>query len=228
MNEKTGCPTGQVKTRGICIPEGTPIPEKVLNPPYSGDARYFIDHQKKRIIPAVVRPSGKGWYHIRVGRYGEKTRNPGASIRSILHEHYPGFHDAQGLFADMNYHSSKNSGTPGKIGTYGTHDYNKDFSLYRPLGKYKLETPVKTENKKDFGKEIDTVTLHEWDYTVIDWIPGENKDDPIKLQVRRKIDNPVTGTDKTIFTSQTLPLSKKDEAYKIFNEQIEKAKRRKT
>lgn len=207
-------------------PRGTfPVNGKCRNVPYSDKVHFYANHKDKTIITAKTKYVGKGWYDVRVGNHFEKTRHGEGSLHwKLMRENYPGHDNEISLFSELSYHSSLGQSKAGKVGNYGTNDYNKDFSVYKKIARYKLLQPVKTQVKTKFGKEIDKVTVHQWRYIVIDWIP-KGRDKPVTLQIKDTVHNPLTDKEETLFKSKEIPLSKKQEAFKLFNKRVADAKR---
>lgn len=213
-----------MKDAEVC-PKGTfPVNGECRNVPYDENVKFYADNKNKTIVTTQIEDLGKGWYDVRVGNYHKKTRGGEGSVKQdLLNKHYPGHDDEISLFSELSYHSAIGQGEVGKVKRYGTHDYNKDFSVYKKIAKFRLLQPVKTREKKRFGKEVDAVDVHKWRYVVIDWIP-KGKDN-IALQVRDTVKDPITDEDEVLFKSKEIPVSKKQEAFKLFNNRVSLAKK---
>lgn len=205
------CPTGFFPIDGKC--------EEI---PYASKVRFYADHADKTIIHTHTEYVGKGWRDVRVGNHHEKTRRGEGSIKyNLMDKYYPKHDDELSLFSETSYHSSLNQGTAGKIDTYGTHEYNKDFSVYKDAGEYELLQPVKTESPKEFAKVINKVNLQKWRYVVLNWKPDGND---VLLFVKDTIHDPIRDTEKVLFKSKEFPLADKNKAIDIFNKRVKDAK----
>lgn len=194
--------------------------------PYASKVKKYVNPKTKKIITSEVKDSGKGWFTIRVGSRQSRVRgynNIGMERRNLLDRYYPEYQPIS-LFSETSYHSSLSQGNQGKIGTYGTEKYTLDFSTYKPIGKFKLEQPVKTESPQQFGKVLDEVQINQWRYVVIDWIP-QGRGKPVLLQVKDTIDNPITGEKRTLYKSKKFKESELNKVKRIFNERVREAKR---
>jgi hypothetical protein len=194
--------------------------DSIWGVPYADKVKFYADHDTKKIINVQRTYTGKGWYDIRVGSHTMKTRNPVSDTNKLLEEHYPTYTETS-LFSETSYHSALTQGKAGKIDTYGTNEYNKDISFYKPLGEYQLLQPVKTTSKQEFGKVIEKVMISQWRYIVIDWIPENGK---IYLQVKDTIHDPIKGEDKVLYKSKKFSESQKEEVYELFNQRVEEAR----
>ena len=213
FDEVMKCPKGTFKVDGEC-----------RDIPYQDKVKFYADNKNKTIITTHTEYLGKGWYDVRVGNHHKKTRGNETSVKQeLLQKHYPGHDEEISLFSELSYHSSIGQDKVGKVSKYGTNDYNKDFSIYKKIAKFKLLQPVKTEEKKRFGKEVDAVDVHKWRYVVIDWMP-KGKDD-IALQVRDTVKDPITDEDEVLFKSKEIPVSKKQDAFKLFEKRVAMAKK---
>jgi hypothetical protein len=113
----------------------------------------------------------------------------------------------------LSYHSDLTQGKQGTIQKYGTHDYTIELSKYKALKTYALEYPVLTTQKDNTGNKIESVTVYDWDYLVLNWIP--NKD--IQYQVTHKIIHPFRDSD-ILFQSSVMDDSQK--AIELFNSMV--------
>lgn len=200
-----------------------PVEKKCEQVPYADKVKFYVDQNKKTIITSDVKYLGKGWTEIRVGNHAEKTRaDPLTTRNRLLTEYYPHHNKEISTFSELSYHSAIGQDKVGKIDTYGTKDYMKDFSIYKKEGKYTLLQPVKTLTKKDFGKEIKKLDMHQWRYVVVNWTPKGSK---TVLVVKDTVHNPITGKEKVLYESKELPESKKNEAIKLFLRRVNEAKK---
>jgi hypothetical protein len=194
--------------------------------PYSSEVKKYINPKTKKIITSEIIDSGKGWYTIRVGSKQSTIRgyhNRQSEINKLLKMHYPNYQSVS-LFSETSCHSALTKGEVGKVGRYGTSPYTLDFSAYKPIGKYKLEQPVRTESSREFGQVLDEVQINQWRYVVIDWIPqGQNK--PILLQVKDTIHDPITGKEQVLFKSKKFKESELNKVKRIFYDRVKEARR---
>ena len=132
---------------------------KYVNVPYASEVRFYADPKTKEIIHFQTKWLGKGWYAIyKNGKLVEKTRNPTYKV--------PKNYKKVSLFSETSYHSSL--GKKPRITKYGMEDYTLQFSKYKPLGVYKLQSPIKTELKSKFGKPIKKVKLQKYYFVDIE------------------------------------------------------------
>lgn len=213
MKDAKVCPKGTFAVNNTCRPV-----------PYADKVHFYADTKNKTIVTARTKYVGKGWHDVRVGNHHEKVRRgEGSAKYRLLNAYYPTHKDDVSLFSELSYHSSIGQNEVGKVTNYGTSDYTKDFSVYKKIARFKLLQPVKTQVKKDFGKEVNAVTVHKWRYVAIDWRP--NKKGDVTLFVEDKIKDPITGKDKTLFVSKEIPLSNKQEAFRLFDKRVAEAKK---
>jgi hypothetical protein len=194
--------------------------------PYASEVRKYVNPQTKTIITSDVKDKGKGWFTVRVGSRQSTVRGYNrieSEREKLLQKHYPNY-DPVSLFSETSYHSSLTQGNQGKVTSYGTEPYTKQFSAFKPIDTFRFEQPVKTESPQNFGDVLEEVQINQWRYVVIDWIPqGIGKS--VLLQVRDTIDNPLTGEKRVLFKSKKFKESEKDKVYKIFNQRVNEAKR---
>ena len=180
--------------------------------PYADDVTFYANKDKKSIITVQRTPLNQGWYMVRVGEHSKKSRD--TNIIPMLRNYYPNYVRIS-LFAETSYHSKTGDET-GKITKYGTNDYTLQYSSYKPLEKYKLEQPIKTQTKENFGKVLHEVELSEWTYFVLNWIPEE----PIKFQIEHSISTPFD--EENIFKSKIY--TDKEEAITEFKKYVKEHK----
>ena len=183
------------------------------NAPYASDTIFFANKRTKKIVPVINAFTGKGWWEHTVGEYRGKSRSKSGYL-SILNKYYPSYKEIS-LFSETSYHSGYNK--KGKITTYGTKDYTLQYSTYKPLAKYTIITPVKTNLQSSFGKPIKSVTLQEWNYIVLEWFPTT----PITLAIKHSKSTPF-GDEKTIFKSKKYKLTEKADVIKAFRAYVKK------
>lgn len=185
--------------------------------PYSDEVKSFANPHTKEIMWIKRDYLGKGWYATYVnGKLLEKSRNPKSSYEIV-----PQNFKEISLFSEMNYHSGLNE--KGKITNYGTNDYTLQYSDYNPKGVYKFQSPLKSGNKKEFGKVKNEVELQEWNYVVLDWKPVGNTS---KLQIKHNIYSPFE-KEKNIYTSREYDLSEKKQAISDFKDYVKKIQEKK-
>lgn len=186
------------------------------NIPYSNEVSIFANPNTKEIMWIKRDYLGKGWYATTInGKLVDKSRNVGSSYKYV-----PEGYKEISLFSEMNYHSPLGQKESGKITRYGTHDYTLQYSDYKPLGKYKFQSPLKTGRKDEFGKVKNEVELQKWNYIVLNWIPEK---EGTKLQITHKTSTPY-GEEKEIYKSKIYNISEKDKAVKDFREYVAKVK----
>jgi hypothetical protein len=182
--------------------------------PYQDEVKTFANPKTKEIMWIKREDAGKGWTNTYVnGKLIEKTRNPESSYKLVPQD----FKEVS-LFSEMSYHSGLNE--KGKITKYGTNDYTLEYSDYTPIDNYRLQSPLKSQNKKEFGEVKKDVQLQKWNYVVLDWKPEGDK---VKLQIKHKTSTPF-GEEKEIFKSKEYDLSEKDKAISDFKEYVKKVK----
>ena len=188
----------------------TKLQSNIVVVPFADEVTFYANPYTKEILHKNTEYAGKGWYNVFMnGRLVEKTRNPHFEVPT-------GFKKVD-LFSETSYHSGKNDKR--KITRYGTHDYTIQYSGYKPIGKYKLQSPVKTQLKKQFGKEINSVQLQKWNYMALNWRP---EGDTTKLFIEHNIHTPFDK--KEIYKSKEYDISEKKQAMKDFREYVEKHK----
>jgi hypothetical protein len=184
--------------------------------PYQDAVSSYANPDTKEIMWIKTENIGKGWEAIYVnGKLVKKSRSG-----TFLGSYVPKGFKKVSLFSEMSYHSALTQGKKGKITRYGTHDYNLDYSDFKPIGKYKLLSPLKTNSKKEFAEVKNEVELQKWNYIVLNWKPEENT---TKLQIEHKIKTPY-GEDKEIYKSRVYDISEKNQAVKDFRNYVAKVK----
>ncbi len=181
------------------------------NPEYD-KSNFFISPNKKEIITSNKVILGRNMCIARTGNFATKERN--CSTEKLKDIYYPEYQKVS-LFDEMSYHGANSQGQ-GKIKKYGGNDYNLQFTKLTPSIKdVKFDTPVKTNNKKEFLKEKKSVTLNRKDYVVIDWEPKGNS---ISLSVKQTQENAL-GREKVVFKSPEYDVKDKDEVIEklLFN-----------
>ena len=139
------------------------------------------------------------------------TKNDIPRIEQLLRKEYGSGAKPISLFQSLSFHRGKS----GVITNYGTEDYTLQFTDRKPIKKYRLVSPVKSNRKADYGKKITQVTVYEWNYIVLSWIPEKN----IKLQVKQTVKYP-DGTYKVLFKSKIFNMSEKKDAIKLFKDKV--------
>lgn len=186
---------------------------------------YYANREKKSIIVVETTPKGKGWYDIKIGDYQKKYRNWSKfDLAPIMLRYYPNYENIR-LFSELSYHSGLNE--KNKITTYGTEDYCLNYSSYTPIDTYKCEQPIISRLKREFGKPRKRITLLEWDYIFIDWIPLDNG--YIELQIKHTKSNPFDSIhkDNIIFQSKTYKMKDKNKTIADFKAYVKKFERSK-
>lgn len=195
----------------------TPFYAQNIPTPYQDEVKTFANSQTKEIMWVKREDVGKGWTNTYVnGKLVEKSRNP-----SDLYKIIPQDFKEISLFSEMSYHSGLNR--QGKINHYGTSDYTLEYSDYTPIGNYKLQSPLKTQNKDEFGKVKNDVELQKWNYVVLNWKPEGDK---TKLQIVHKTSTPF-GEEKEIYKSKEYNLSERKQAISDFKAYVKKIKEKK-
>lgn len=188
---------------------------EIVNIPYADEVSFYANPKTKEIVHFRTKFLGKGWYAIyKNNKLVKKTRNPSYTVPSNFKK--------VSLFTEMSFHSSLSKtkkGGRGGFGNYGTKDYTLDFSSYNPLGKYKLKSPVKSQLKNQFGKEVSSVQLQKWNYIALNWIP---EDDKIKLQIQHSKHTPFKK--KKVYESKKYDMKDKKQAIKDFKKYVSKHK----
>jgi hypothetical protein len=199
-----------------------PLKEKViprnesLKIPYSDEVKSFANPDTKEIMWIKREYLGKGWYATYVnGKLVEKSRD----VKNYS-QFVPSGYKEIGLFSEFSYHSPLLTGESRKITNYGTHDYTLQYSDYKPLGKYRLSSPLRTGKKNEFGKVKSDVELQKWNYAVLNWNVGEKQG----LQIQHKVSTPY-GEKKEIYKSRIYALSEKDKAISDFKSYVNKIKK---
>lgn len=104
--------------------------------------------------------------------------------------------------------------------TYGTNNYNLEFSNYKELDKYKLIYPIKTELKNQFGNVINEIVLLQWNYICLNWFI--DVDDKTKLQIEHTISE--KNKKVNVYKSKTYNLIDSNLAIKDFKKYVNKHK----
>jgi hypothetical protein len=193
--------------------------ENVVQPKvfFYDEVKTFANPETKELMSIKREYQGKGWYVTYInGELVDKSRDVGSSFKYVP----SGFKEVS-LFSEMSYHSGLID--KGKITNYGTHDYTLQYSDYTPIGEYRLQSPLKTEKKNEFGKIKNDVELQKWNYVVLDLKPDGDK---IKLYIKHKISTPY-GEEKEVYKSREYDLSEKKKAIKDFKEYVGKIKKEK-
>jgi hypothetical protein len=181
-----------------------------IDVPFADEVQFYANPETKEIIHKHTEFLGKGWYAIYVnGKLVKKSRDTYFKVPS-------GFKEVS-LFSETSYHSKL--GRKGKITRYGTHNYNIQFSNYKPIGKYKLISPVKTQLKSKFAKPISSVELQKWNFMALNWKPEGDK---IKLFIEHSVHTPFDK--KEIYKSKEYDISEKKQAIQDFRDYVEKHK----
>ena len=198
---KLKCKDGEVEFKGKCY----------RNVPYEDTAKVFINKKNKTAIVGYIRSLGKGWCETTLGNLKMKFREP-CNIKSILSS-YPNYEEVS-TFTSLSYHKPISN----KISKYGTHRYNLQYSQLKDIDSpYKLLNPLKTSEKKRFGKIIDKIKFKEWEYVVIDWKPSDGSE---KLWVKHSVENPLTGEHNIISESEKFDVKDADKVIKIFKDKV--------
>jgi len=174
--------------------------------PYQDEVKFYANPKLKRIIYRKIEDKGKGWSEVTVGKHKVVTRSSAQGVvRNLLNEKYPEYKPVN-LFTSLSYHRPINK----RITKYGSKKYMLQYSKYQKIGNYKLERPVKTNQKRIFGKVVKKVPLYNWDYSVINWF-GDNENIELKRSVHSPFeDNP----DKIIYSSGQVPKSRANQLIK--------------
>ena len=201
------CKRNDLNFEGKCVASTSQWSDKV---------RFYANKNNHTLITSEKEPIGKGWCKVRVGKFVEKQRGE-CNVSKALYQHYPDYKEVS-TFTEDSYLAPKS----GKVSSYGTHNYNLEYSNLKPIDSaYKVLDDIKSTNKSKFGKPLKQVQFHEWEYIVLNWKPEGDK---IKLQVSHSISNPLTGEKKTIYESQEYDESDSKAAIQKFNEVVNKVK----
>jgi hypothetical protein len=185
--------------------------------PYEDKVKTFANPYTKEVMWVKREYLGKGWYATYVnGKLVDKSRNVKSS-----YEYVPENFKEVSLFSEMSYHSGLRD--KGKITKYGMEDYTLQYSDYKPIGEYKLQSPLKTSQKDEFGEVKNKVEFQKWNYVVLNWKPEGNK---TKLQIVHKTSTPY-GEKKEIYKSKEYDISERKEAIKDFRNYVAKIKKEK-
>jgi len=182
--------------------------------PYEEEVKTYANPETKRVMWIKRKYLGKGWYATYVdGELVDTSRNVGSSSSYV-----PEGYKEVSLFSEMSYHSGMSH--KGKIDNYGTSNYTLQYSDYKPIGKYKINSPLKTQQKDEFGKLKEDVEFQEWNYAVLE----KNSDD--KFQFKHQFSNPY-GQKKIVYTSKEYDAKSKNKAIKDFRNYVAKIKKEK-
>ena len=183
------------------------------------EVKTFANPQTKEIMSIKREYLGKGWYATYIdGKLVDKSRNVGSSYSYV-----PQGYKEISLFSEMSYHSGLNKKEKGKITNYGTEDYTLQYSDYKPLGEYKLESSLRTNKKDEYGQIKNKVELQKWNYIVLNWIPEGNT---TKLQIKHKVSDPY-GNEKEVYKSKVYDISERKQAIKDFRKYVAENKKKK-
>jgi len=184
-----------------------------MKPFYADKVKFYANKRSKRIIVVHLESLGKGWYQLFVGDKTKKSRNS-YEVDNLLRKYYPNYIPIS-LFSELNYHSALNDKIQGKITNYGNKDYTLEYSSFKPIDIYVFEQPIKSGLKKEFGKIRKRVTLLEWNYIVLDWVPNKG------LFIKHSISNSF-GKKEIIYKSKLYSFKDKDIAIKDFKKYVNK------